>query len=147
MAFGGVIRDLKPADYAAWLPLWRDYLAFYQEVLDEETMALAFKDLSSNAHGVFAFVAEQDGQLVGFVHCVPHRATWTKTSYCYLEDLFVSPDGRGGGVGRALIEAVYARADEIGSTRVYWMTDRNNTTAQMLYDKLASRMTFIQYRR
>lgn len=147
MAFGGVIRELKPADHAAWLPLWQGYLEFYRESLDEETNALTFKDLSSNAHGMFAYVAEQDGKLVGLVHCVPHRATWTKTTYCYLEDLFVSPDVRGGGVGRALIEAVYARADEIGSTRVYWLTDKNNTTAQLLYDKLATRMSFIQYRR
>ena len=147
MAFGGVIRELRPADHAAWLPLWQGYLEFYRETLDEETSALTFKDLSSNAHGMFAYVAEQDGKLVGFVHCVPHRATWTKTTYCYLEDLFVSPDGRGGGVGRALIEAVYAHADEIGSTRVYWLTDKNNTTAQVLYDKLATRMSFIQYRR
>jgi GNAT superfamily N-acetyltransferase len=147
MAFGGVIRELKPADHAAWLPLWQDYLAFYRESLDEETSALTFKDLSSNSQGMFAYVAEQGGQLVGLVHCVPHRATWTKTCYCYLEDLFVSPDVRGGGAGRALIEAVYARADEIGATRVYWLTDKNNTTAQVLYDKLATRMSFIQYRR
>ena len=44
-------------------------------------------------------------------------------------------------------DEVYARADEIGSTRVYWLTDKNNTTAQLLYDKLATRMSFIQYRR
>lgn len=147
MAFGGVIRELTVADHAAWLPLWQGYLAFYQADLDEETTALTFDNLVRNDQGMFAFVAEQDGQLLGLVHCVPHRATWTKTSYCYLEDLFVSPDGRGNGIGRALIEAVYARADAIGSTRVYWMTDTNNTAAQLLYDKLASRMSFIQYRR
>ena len=60
MAFGGVIRELKPADHAAWLPLWQGYLEFYRETLDEETNALTFKDLSSNTQGMFAYVAEQD---------------------------------------------------------------------------------------
>jgi ribosomal protein S18 acetylase RimI-like enzyme len=92
-------------------------------------------------------VAERAGKLLGIVNCVIHRATWTKTHYCYLEDLFVSPDARGLGVGRALIEAVYARADELGATRVYWLTKEDNSTARALYDKVAKYAGFIQYRR
>ena len=147
MAFGGVIRDLTAADHAAWLPLWQGYLDFYREALDDETTALTFERLVDPAEAMFGLVAERDGQMVGIVHGVPHRATWAKTGYLYLEDLFVRPDLRGGGVGRALIEAVYARADALGSARVYWMTAADNKTAQTLYDKLASRAAIIQYRR
>jgi GNAT superfamily N-acetyltransferase len=66
---------------------------------------------------------------------------------CYLEDLFTAEAARGKGVGRALIEAVYERARTAGSTRVYWMTHETNTTAQALYDKLADKPWFIQYRK
>ncbi|HVK81374.1 MAG TPA: GNAT family N-acetyltransferase, partial [Verrucomicrobiae bacterium] len=63
------------------------------------------------------------------------------------EDLFVSADARGAGVGRALIEAVYARADANDWGRVYWLTQDTNTTARKLYDQVAKNSGFIQYRR
>jgi GNAT superfamily N-acetyltransferase len=85
--------------------------------------------------------------LIGFVHCVFHRGTWAINDFCYLEDLFVAPSARGQGVGRALIEAVYARADAKKCARVYWLTHESNATARKLYDQLAENRGFIQYRR
>ena len=72
-------------------------------------------------------------------------ATWTTTDYCYLEDLFVAPSARGGGVGRALIEHVHAWAAEHGSAKVYWLTAESNTTARALYDRVATRTGMIHY--
>ena len=86
-------------------------------------------------------------RLVGIVHYIFHRSTWTIGNYCYLQDLFTAEEARGKGAGRALIEAVYARAREAGASRVYWLTHETNTSAQALYDKLAARSGFIQYRR
>ncbi|MCA3840747.1 GNAT family N-acetyltransferase, partial [Burkholderia sp.] len=70
----------------------------------------------------------------------------TEGPYCYLQDLYTSPDARGQGAGGALIEAVYERAREAGASRVYWLTHETNTTARALYDKLANNGGFIQYR-
>jgi GNAT superfamily N-acetyltransferase len=66
---------------------------------------------------------------------------------CYLQDLFTSEEARGEGVGRALINGVYDRAREAGSTRVYWQTQETNIVAQKLYDKVAERSGFIVYRK
>ena len=66
---------------------------------------------------------------------------------CYLQDLFTRPESRGQGVGRALIEAVSAQAKKAGSQRVYWMTHESNAQARTLYDKIADRSGFIQYRK
>ena len=66
--------------------------------------------------------------------------------YCYLQDLFTAPEARGQGAGRALIEAVYDRAQVAGASRVYWLTQETNATARALYDTLADRPGFIQYR-
>jgi GNAT superfamily N-acetyltransferase len=66
---------------------------------------------------------------------------------CYLQDLFTSEESRGQGVGRALIRAVYKRAGEAGSTRVYWLTQETNLVARGLYDTLAERSGFIVYRK
>jgi GNAT superfamily N-acetyltransferase len=142
-----IVRDLAAGDRTQWEPLWQGYLRFYETRLPADVSDLAFSRMLDPAEPMFGLVAERGGKLLGIVNCVIHRATWTKTHYCYLEDLFVSPDARGLGVGRALIEAVYARADELGATRVYWLTKEDNATARLLYDKVATYAGFIQYRR
>lgn len=98
---------------------------------------------------MFALVAEDNEthKLIGLVHCVIHRGTWAIGNFCYLEDLFTALAARKRGVGRALIEAVYARADEMRCERVYWLTHEGNETARRLYDQVAKNLGFIQYRR
>jgi len=142
-----IIRDITAADRAQWAPLWAGYLDFYKSALPDDVTETTFQRFLDPNEPMFALVAEREGKLVGVVQCVLHRATWTKTHYCYLEDLFVAPDVRGGGVGRVLIEAVYARADAAGATRVYWLTHETNATARKLYDNVATNAGFIQYRR
>jgi GNAT superfamily N-acetyltransferase len=56
-------------------------------------------------------IAEVDGRPVGLTHYVFHRHGWRVENVCYLQDLYADPEVRGRGVGRALIEAVYAEAD------------------------------------
>ena len=88
-----------------------------------------------------------DGKLTGIVHYLFHRSTWMPDDYCYLQDLFVADTARGLGLGRALIEAVYDKAREAGSTRVYWLTHETNAQARILYDQVAENVGFIQYRK
>ncbi len=57
------------------------------------------------------------------------------------------PESRGQGVGRALIEAVCARAKADGAARVYWQTQVTNAAGRMLYDKVAKHLGFIVYTR
>lgn len=141
------IRDLRVSDHAQWLPLWRGYIGFYEDIVPDEITELAFQRLLDLSEPMFGLVAEKNGALIGFVHCILHRGTWTRGDHCYLEDLFVSADARGLGAGRALIEAVYRRADELKCERVYWLTREDNASARALYDKVARASGFIQYRR
>jgi GNAT superfamily N-acetyltransferase len=141
------IRPLARADRAQWEPLWRGYLAFYKTSVADEVTDVTFARFFDEAEPMHALVAERDGKIVGIVHYIFHRSTWTKGPYCYLQDLFTREDARGAGVGRKLIEAVYERAKAHGASRVYWLTQENNATARALYDKLADRPGFIQYRK
>jgi GNAT superfamily N-acetyltransferase len=59
----------------------------------------------------------------------------------------VDPARRNQGAGRALIEAVYREADARGCTRTYWATQEFNYRARALYDQLATKSVFVQYRR
>jgi GNAT superfamily N-acetyltransferase len=142
-----VIRPLALKDRAQWLPLWQGYLAFYKASVADEVTDLTFARLLDEAEPMRALIAVRDSEMVGIVHYIFHRSTWTEGPYCYLQDLFTAEHARGGGVGRKLIEAVYDRAREQGASRVYWLTQEGNATARALYDKLAERSGFIQYRK
>jgi GNAT superfamily N-acetyltransferase len=54
---------------------------------------------------------------------------------------------RGRGVGRALIEHVYTQARALGCSRVHWLTQETNTQAMQLYNQVADRSGFLQYRK
>jgi GNAT superfamily N-acetyltransferase len=141
------IRPLGPEDRADWEPLWAGYLAFYEATIPSTVTETTWARLNDPAEPMHALGAFVDGQLVGIVHYLFHRSTWTTGDYCYLQDLFTAEAARGRGAGRALIEAVYERARAADASRIYWLTQEGNATARALYDKLADRSGFIQYRK
>lgn len=141
------IRPVTPADHAAWLPLWQGYLDFYQTELPAEVSALTWQRFLDPAEPMHAALAWQGERAVGLVHWIFHRSCWTVGDYCYLQDLFVAEGMRGGGIGRGLIEAVYARARAAGASRVHWLTHETNTDAMQLYERIAERSGFVQYRK
>jgi GNAT superfamily N-acetyltransferase len=141
------IRPVKPGDRAAWEPLWQGYLTFYKSTLASEITDATWRRFFDPLERLGAFVAERDGQLIGIAHYLLHRSTWAPLCYCYLEDLFVEASVRGSGAGRALIGAVETAAREAGASRLYWMTHETNETAQKLYNQVAERPGFVQYRK
>ena len=141
------VRPLAEADRAAWEPLWAAYLAFYEASVPAATVELTWSRFHDAAEPMHALGAFEAGALVGIVHYLFHRTTWTPADTCYLQDLFTAPAARGKGAGRALIEAVYERAREAGAARVYWLTQDGNATARALYDTLADHPGFTVYRK
>ena len=136
--------DIKPVgrdERATWEPLWRGYLNFYEASQASDTTDVLWQRLHDPIEPMHVLGAYRDGKLIGITHYVFHRSCWTIGDYCYLQDLFVAPEARGGGAGRALIEARKADA-----SRVYWNTHETNAAARILYDKVAERSGFIQYR-
>ncbi|AUL13571.1 GNAT family N-acetyltransferase [Bordetella bronchiseptica] len=141
------IRPLSAADHEAWLPLWKGYQEFYKVQLADAATAQTWQRFLDPAEPMHAALAWRDGKAIGMVHWIFHRSCWTTGDYCYLQDLFVAPDVRGSGAGRALIEHVYADARDQGAARVYWLTHETNTDAMHLYDHIADRSGFLQYRK
>ena len=143
------VRKLEGRDYEAWERLFRAYIAFYRAKVPDEVIGLTWRRLLAGGEGnPTGLVAVDDaGEPIGLAHALLHRSTWSATWYCYLEDLFVDPARRKAGAGRALIEAVYREADARGCTRTYWVTEEGNATARALYDRVATKAPFVQYRR
>lgn len=139
------IRPVAPADQAAWLPLWQAYLQFYESELPAATTANTWQRFLDPAEPTHAALAWRDGRAVGLAQWIFHRSNWSVANSCYLQDLFVSPQVRGGGIGRRLIEHVYTHARSAGGPRVHWLTQESNHTAMQLYDRIAERAGFTQY--
>ena len=140
------IRALQEKDKSQWLKLWAGYLEFYKSTISSEQTELTWKRLINNEQKMFGFVAETEEGVIGFTHCLFRPSTWTETDYCYLEDLFVDPNIRGKGIGRALMDRVIELAKEKKSKRVYWTTQEFNKTARVLYDSITPVSEFVQYR-
>lgn len=140
------IRPVSPADHAVWLPLWQGYLQFYQSELPAKVSATTWQRFLDPSEPTLAALAWCDGQAVGLVQWIFHRTNWSVEHSCYLQDLFVVEGLRGSGVGRQLIEHVYAQARAAGASRVHWLTHESNTDARQLYERIAERSGFLQYR-
>ena len=142
------VRAITAGDRTAWTPLWTGYLTFYETVLPEREYDETWRRLLDPKEPVWgAFALDNAGTPVGLVHWLFHRTCWSIEDSCYLQDLYVSPEVRGGGHGRALIDHVADKAREAGASRLYWNTHETNATARRLYDAVATRSGFIQYRK
>lgn len=135
----GSIRPAEPDDLPAILGLVHE-LATYEREPDavEATVpdfgaALFPQDRAPIA---FAHVAEVDGEIVGMAVWYVTFSTWLGSGGIWLEDLFVSPEHRGSGLGKALLAALAALCDERGYGRLEWWVLRWNAPAIGFYDSL-----------
>jgi GNAT superfamily N-acetyltransferase len=143
------VRRLEARDKPVWLILFKGYVEFYKATVAEDVIEMTWGRLMEGAPGFHIALVAVDAadKPIGLAHVLFHRSTWSPTWYCYLEDLFVDPAQRAKGVGRALIEATYREADARGCTRTYWATQEFNYRARALYDQVAAKSAFVQYRR
>ncbi|HKL69713.1 GNAT family N-acetyltransferase [Salibaculum sp.] len=142
------IRPLTPADAVVWRRLWTDYLAFYETTVPEAVFHSTFARLLGDEPSDFSgLLAVTDGRPVGLAHYLFHRHAWRVENVCYLQDLYADPHVRGQGIGRALIESVYAAADAAGAPSVYWLTQDFNHSGRRLYDRVGVLTPFIKYQR
>ncbi len=142
-----LVRPVAASDHDEWRRLWQGYLEFYRTTLPESTVRTTWQRLLDPAEPMDAALAVLDDAPVGLAHFIEHRSCWTVGNYIYLQDLFVDPSVRGKGVGRRLIEHVYAEGTRRGCARVTWLTHETNVQACILYDQVAERSGFVQYRK
>lgn len=139
------IRELQKSDFDQWHRLWDGYLDYYEKELSEDIKTTAFERMLDPNTKVNCRLAIDEGEPVGLVHYIFHDHMWRPEGVCYLQDLYADPTIRGKGVGRALIEAVYAEAKSAGSPYVYWLTQDFNKAGRRLYDKVGNLTPFIKY--
>ncbi|POA34980.1 MULTISPECIES: GNAT family N-acetyltransferase [unclassified Pseudomonas] len=141
------IRRVTANDHAAWQPLWQAYLRFYDTELPNTVYQSTWQRLLDPNEPTNGALAWLDGKAVGLVHFIYQRSNWSIENACYLQDLLVTPEQRGTGIGRLLIEFVYATAKADGCCKVHWLTHETNATAIQLYERIAERPGYIQFRK
>jgi GNAT superfamily N-acetyltransferase len=141
------VLPLAAQQHAAWLPLWRAYQSFYKADIPTEVSEITWSRLLDAQEPMGGALAWHGATAVGLVHHIRHRSCWTAGDYIYLQDLYVSEDARRRGIGRMLIEYVCQLAAAQGCARVHWLTHETNKNAAFLYDQVAERSGFVQYRR
>lgn len=141
------VRLVSADDHAAWLPLWQGYQRFYMTEIASDTSDITWQRFLDANEPVNAALAWHEGKAIGLVHWIYHRSTWTVGDYCYLQDLFIDKTVRSNGGGRRLIEFVYAQAQQANCSRTYWLTHESNSKAMLLYERIAERSGFLQYRK
>jgi GNAT superfamily N-acetyltransferase len=139
------VRPPRIDEYEPWAALYRGYREFYRMQPDETVLHVVWSWIHDPDHEVRALVADSGDALRGLAHFRRFARPSEGGTAMYLDDLFTDPDHRGGGVGRALIEAVAAVAAGEGCQVLRWITGQDNATAQRLYDTLAKRTSWLTY--
>ena len=140
------IRNIEPRDEKRWRELWDGYCLFYERDLSEPITRHLWKRIMDAASPVYGIVAEREGDgVIGIANYIIHENTSTLTPVCYLQDLFVDPKLRAGGVGKQLIDWLVAEMKAQCWSRLYWNTKENNYRARGLYDKYTPHSGFLRY--
>ncbi|CAN5304331.1 GNAT family N-acetyltransferase [soil metagenome] len=141
------IRDIREGDRDDWRRLFTEYGVFYKTDFSDTVLDGVWAWLMDAESEVCAVVAVDDGRAYGFAHYRQLPDTFTAEPAWFLDDLYVEPGHRGSGAGAALIEAVAERAASDGGGTLRWITAADNAAAQAVYDKLATRTTWVTYER
>jgi GNAT superfamily N-acetyltransferase len=147
MAAELAIAPISPAEYGELLPLIAAYQRFYEvEEIDEDRNHRFFRRFLAPSDAGLLLGARAGGPLLGYACLYWHHSSTQARETVLMNDLYVEPEARGGGVGRALIEASLAVARERGAAALEWQTAPDNDTAQHLYDSTgAERSTWVSY--
>lgn len=148
MAPGIEIGAVREEEFEGLLPLIAAYQRFYEvdDVEPNRNRSFFRRFLAPSEDGLLLAAREETGAILGYACLYWHFSSLQALETVLMNDLFVVPEARGRGVGRALIEATAEVARERGAAWVEWSTAPDNLTAQRLYDSLtAEKSTWLSY--
>ncbi|MFI5060260.1 MAG: GNAT family N-acetyltransferase [Actinomycetales bacterium] len=140
------VRRVEDNEFFTWLDLYAGYGEFYKTPLTDEKALLVWSWITDKNHELEAYFALNDeGEPIGLAHVRPFARPLDGTRGLYLDDLFVAPDARGDGAGKAILEALRDRARTEGFSVVRWITAKDNEAARHVYDQVAEKTKWVTY--
>ena len=148
MAPGVEVSAVREEEFESLLPLISAYQRFYEvDGVDPDRNRSFFRRfLAPSDDGLLLAARDEAGAILGYACLYWHFSSLQATETVLMNDLYVTPEARGRGVGRALIEAAAGVARERGAAWLEWATAPDNHTAQRLYDSMTSeKSTWLEY--
>ncbi|MGI4983150.1 MAG: GNAT family N-acetyltransferase [Janthinobacterium lividum] len=140
------IRYVKETDHPHWLEMFKQYCVFHDVPLTVDVTERAWERIFTPGTPLRALIAlNEEGRALGICNYLCHEDTFSCKPMCYLADLYVDPESRGRGVGRALIAEVTRIGREEAWFRIYWITGEDNQPARVLYDAVARNTGHVRY--
>jgi GNAT superfamily N-acetyltransferase len=141
------VRPIREEELEEALPLIEEYQRFYRAEPDTERNRRFFSRFIHPSDEGLLLGAWADGRLVGFATLYWFHSSTKAVDSVLMNDLFVREDVRGGGIGRALIQASLDEVRQRGADHLEWYTAPDNATAQRLYDSFpgTERSTWYAY--
>jgi ribosomal protein S18 acetylase RimI-like enzyme len=142
------IAPVREDELEELLPLMRAYCDFYSVFSRDEELRAVTRGLqgSGASHGLQLVARDTAGSPSGFATLLFNWSTTSGGRAAVLEDLYVTPQARRQGLARALIERCRAESGDHGARELSWITRPDNLAAQSLYDRLAVRDQWVNYR-
>lgn len=140
------VRDAREEDQPRWRALYRQYADFYRVEQSDAAAATVWSWIRDPAHEVRCLLVEDEtGDVAGLGHYRPFARPLSASTGCFLDDLFIDPDHRGGGAVDALLAELRGRAAVNGWSVVRWITADDNYRGRAKYDQHATRTMWITY--
>lgn len=140
------IRPIESRDELRWRNLWDAYTRFYEREPSDALTASTWRRIFDPTVPVHTIVAEDsEAGVVGIANYLIHESTSALSPVCYLQDVFVDPAARGGGIGGLLIDWLIVEMATQGWSRLYWHTKEDNYRARGLYDTYTRQSGFLRY--
>lgn len=146
LAEGVEVRPAREDEIDELMPLMRAYCEFYESSPTDEGVRKMLETLIAEPTQGAVFIAREGERAVGVATLDWKWSSLKGARIGYLEDLFVDPDARGGGIADALIEICADRCRELGMRALQWATMPDNHRAQKVYNRTgAEAETLLEY--
>ncbi|MBL8893346.1 MAG: GNAT family N-acetyltransferase [Rhizobiales bacterium] len=148
MAGALTVARVTAADRADWQRLWQAWQDHMEGAVPAAVTTASWDLMMREDSGLTALIARTaNGGAIGFANVSTTTFAWTGGPTLFLQDLFVTDEARGAGVGEALLKGVYDLADEIGASQVFWMVDEDDARLQGFYARHGIRTPYLRYMR
>ncbi len=140
------IRPLQQSDRMIWENLFNQYAEFYKTSIPDGGHDNVWQWIFDNDNSFWCdLIVDDNDKPFGFTQYQLMHRSMSGSMVCYLSDLFVTPDFRGQGAGRALIDHVFDFARSNNLSNVRWLTQDFNYAGRRLYDTYSPKSDFILY--